>query len=880
MENQKKKTILLVEDESLLAMTTTKILKSFGYHVTGAISGEEAVDKASNDKSIDLILMDIDLGPGIDGSEAASIILKKRHLPIVFLTSHSEEEYVNKVKKITRYGYVLKGSNDFVLRESIQMAFELFDKYEESLRSEQALKSISQGVLIAGLDRKIIQANDAFLTITGYVREEVIGKTCQFLQGPKSDPITISRIRKCLNENQEFSGEILNYKRNGEIFWNDLTISPVLNDQGELINFIGVTRDVTDRKKIIESFQMHAENFLFNNVFQFVPFPLSLTTIEFGNFLALNKAAEEIFGYKQSEILGKSANELMIWYHPADRDKIIDTIKTQSYIKDFETQIKDRSGNLRWISFSGQFLEVNGISCLLSGSIDITSRKAQEREREIETKILEHVAKGGNLDMLLSEIVLCYEELFPDAIGSVLLLDPTGKYLVLGSAPNLPDEFNRNINGSPIGPSSGSCGTAAYTKKVTIVADIANDPLWLDYKQFALPHNLLSCWSVPIIGSNGLVLGTFAFYSHTIRIATELEISALERGAHLARIAIERNIASEILFENKNRFKTLFEQAAVGVAELETLTGKFIRINKKYCEILGYSESEMLHLDFMKITHKDTLQADLDGMSKLISNEIREYSVEKQYIRKDQKLCWVHLTVSAMWEPGSKPDYHIAIVQDITERKINEQKINDLLSEKEILIKEIHHRIKNNMSVVHSLLDLHASNLKEPSAINALMDASSRVQCMSMLYDKLYKSPDFKTMFTEDYISELVDEIIGNFTNGKSVKIRKRIQNFELSAEKFQPLGIILNELLTNTLKYAFPGGGEGLITISLTLENGTVSLEVSDNGVGLPNSVDFSISTGFGLNLVKMLSIQLYGNLNLERKKGTSIRVTFPYER
>lgn len=880
MENQKQKSILLVEDEALLSLTTSKILKSFGYHVTSARTGEEAVSKALNDKSIDLVLMDIDLGPGIDGSIAADTILQKRHIPIIFLTSHSEEEYVNKVKKITRYGYVLKGSNDFVLRESIQMAFELFEKYEESLRSEKALKSISQGVLIAGIDRKIIQANDAFLTITGYEKEDVLGKTCQFLQGPETDPLTISRIRECLNEHQEFSGEILNYKKNGETFWNDLTISPVLNDQGEIINFIGVTRDVSDRKSIIENFRLHDENILFNHIFQFVPYPLTLTTVQYGNFIALNKAAEEIFGYQPSEIIGKTAKELRVWSDPSVYDKIIETIQAKSYIKDFETQIRDKSGELRWISFSGQFLEVHGLSCLLSGYIDITARKAEEREREIERKVLELVAKGGSLDVILRQIVLCYEDLFQDSIGSVLLLDPSGKYLILGAAPNLPEQFNQDVNGTPIGPSSGSCGTAAYTKKVTVVADIANDPLWLDFKKIALPHNLLSCWSVPILGSNGQLLGTFAFYSHKIRMATESEISTLEKGAHFASIAIERNIASEILFENKNRYKTLFEQAAVGVAELESLTGKFIRINKKYCEILGYSETEMLHLDFMKITHQDTLQADLEGMRKLISNEIREYSVEKQYIRKDQKLCWVQLTVSAMWDPGNEPDYHIAIVQDITERKVNEQKVKDLLSEKEILIKEIHHRIKNNMSVVHSLLDLQASNLKEPTAISALMDASSRVQSMSMLYDKLYTSPDFKTMFTEDYISELIDEIIGNFTNAKNVKISKKIQNFVLTAEKLQPLGIILNELLTNTMKYAFTFGKEGLITISLSLEKEIVSLQVSDNGIGLPNSVDFSVSSGFGLNLVKMLSIQLYGNLHLEREKGTSIRVNFPYER
>src|SRR6056297_2448822 len=119
--------ILLVEDEALIAMQETATLEKHGFEVEAAYSGEKAVERTLHNQDISLILMDIDLGSGIDGTEAAQVILEHNNLPIVFLTSHSEKEVVEKVKGISRYGYVLKNSGEFVLVESVTMAFELFE---------------------------------------------------------------------------------------------------------------------------------------------------------------------------------------------------------------------------------------------------------------------------------------------------------------------------------------------------------------------------------------------------------------------------------------------------------------------------------------------------------------------------------------------------------------------------------------------------------------------------------------------------------------------------------------------------------------------------------------------------------------------------------
>jgi CheY-like chemotaxis protein len=137
-----RKTILLVEDEAIIAMSTAEMIEKYGFHVETAYSGEKAVEAVDNDPAISLILMDIDLGRGMDGTETAEKILEEHTLPIVFLTSHSEKEYVDRVKKITRYGYVLKSSGEFVFMESINMAYELFEAHRKVEERENRYKAL------------------------------------------------------------------------------------------------------------------------------------------------------------------------------------------------------------------------------------------------------------------------------------------------------------------------------------------------------------------------------------------------------------------------------------------------------------------------------------------------------------------------------------------------------------------------------------------------------------------------------------------------------------------------------------------------------------------------------------------------------------------
>jgi two-component sensor histidine kinase len=147
---------------------------------------------------------------------------------------------------------------------------------------------------------------------------------------------------------------------------------------------------------------------------------------------------------------------------------------------------------------------------------------------------------------------------------------------------------------------------------------------------------------------------------------------------------------------------------------------------------------------------------------------------------------------------------------------------------------------------------------------------------MSLLYDKLYRSPDFEALPVRDYLPSLVDEILSGFSGGAAVRVEKRVDDFVLGAATLQPLGIIVNELLTNIMKYAFAGRAGGRVRLSAGIEGDRVTVAVEDDGVGMPLTVDFGKSTGFGLTLVEALTEQLGGQVRIERDMGTRIVLQF----
>jgi len=251
-----------------------------------------------------------------------------------------------------------------------------------------------------------------------------------------------------------------------------------------------------------------------------------------------------------------------------------------------------------------------------------------------------------------------------------------------------------------------------------------------------------------------------------------------------------------------------------------------------------------------------------------------DYEVEHDFANIGHRIML--LNARQIRQAPGKEHIILLAIEDITTRREAEKKIAALLEEKDLILKEVHHRIKNSMNTIKSLLLLQAQSIIDPMAVNALEDTVSRVSSMMILYDKLYRSNDYAEMSAGTYLGPLVDEIIANFPNGGAITIIKHFDDFTIDARVMQSIGIIINELLTNIMKYAFIGRSAGTIQVTATRHDGIASITVQDNGTGIPANVDFENTPGFGLMLVRTLTEQIGGTIRLERKNGTTVILEF----
>ncbi len=585
------KTILLVEDETDVSKVISKTLVKNGYNVITEKSGESAVDTAIENDSINLILMDIELGSGIEGTEAARRILARIEVPIVFHTSHPGRDIVEKVKGIKHYGYVIKTSENFVLLSSIEMALELFEANKKIAKSEKLFRGIFENSLSA-----------------------------------------IALVKLIYDEN-------------------------------------GVIKD--------------------------------------GRVLSINKLCEKFIGLSSENVVGKLYSEVNPAFLKSNNlQRVIEAFsKGEPFINEgfFETAQK-------YFYFIAHEIDKG----LVSITISDTTAQVLARKTLIDNEVK---LKSYHLLHQVTDTI-------PACIACV-------------NAEDLSYEFVNEIYSVTFGISSDK---------------LVGKPVR------------------EVIGENA--------YNYAFQY--------IERALNGEKTSHENNI--------------------------NTLNGP----------------------RFFKVDYIPQL---------------------------DENRNVKHIIVLAI---------------DISDRKIADEKIQKLLIEKEILIREVHHRIKNNMSTISGILFLQSDSMKDESAIAALNDAQSRVHSMMVLYDKLYRSDSFIEMSITDYLPPLIDEIICSFPEITKIKIEKNIEPFIIDSTLLFPLGIIVNELITNIMKYAFIGRDSGIITISASTKNNNAVIVIEDNGTGLPESVDIKNSTGFGLCLVGILTEQLKGNINIERCNGTRFILEF----
>jgi PAS domain S-box-containing protein len=215
---------------------------------------------------------------------------------------------------------------------------------------------------------------------------------------------------------------------------------------------------------------------------------------------------------------------------------------------------------------------------------------------------------------------------------------------------------------------------------------------------------------------------------------------------------------------------------------------------------------------------------------------------------------------------------------DVSERIKDEERIRTLLEEKELIVRETQHRMKNDLTMIGSLLSLQSSRVKAEEARNALRDAAEGIRGMAVLYEKMLGLTDLREVSIKTYLGDFASRALARYPMGKSMRMDLELEDFNIPTKILRPLGMIVNEILTNAMKYAFEGRRNGTISIKASSSSGVARIVVGDDGIGLPDRIDFDSSPGFGLTMVRSLSSQLGGSISIERGAGTSFILEFPF--
>ena len=345
--------------------------------------------------------------------------------------------------------------------------------------------------------------------------------------------------------------------------------------------------------------------------------------------------------------------------------------------------------------------------------------------------------------------------------------------------------------------------------------------------------------------------------------------------------------APEQLRESEQRFRLFVENVTDYALVQVDLDRNISGWNTGAERSFGYTEDEIVGQPMSVLFRPDDVaRGDVENdFEQALAVGRSEY--ERCLVRKDGTQFWARWVTTPMYDEAHRLHGYAKVLRDETERKQAEDQLRTALEQKKALVQEVHHRVKNNLQVISSLLSLQADRLENPEVAAVLQDTQTRVAAIAAIHEQLYASQDLSNIEFGPYVRKLVRGLFGLYgLDGERIDLKVEAAEIVLKVEQAIPVGLIVNELVINALKHAFPENRSGVIALSLTYmpanaegnpaPEGLVRLRVEDNGVGLAPDIDIHQAKSMGLTLVNLLVQQLRGTLEIGRSAGLSVRVTF----
>jgi PAS domain S-box-containing protein len=327
------------------------------------------------------------------------------------------------------------------------------------------------------------------------------------------------------------------------------------------------------------------------------------------------------------------------------------------------------------------------------------------------------------------------------------------------------------------------------------------------------------------------------------------------------------------LLESKNGWEIVFNAIPDLIAILDN-NHRVVMINQAMEKKLKRSCNECVGDLCYRIVHQSETPPDNCPHKQLLIDGLEH----KSEINEDNLGGCFDVTASPIKDVNGTVLGSVHVAHDITNRKEMEEKLEKTLKDKEILMKEIYHRVKNNLMIISSLLSLQSSYITDEATQDIFRESQNRTNSMALIHEKLYRSGDLKSINFTEYLETLSNDLYRSYApHNSQVQLKLNVEKVNLDVDTSIPLGLILNELLTNSLKHAFPNGMDGEILIELLNDkDGNYQLSVSDNGVGFPEDIDYKNTESLGMQIVNNLTYQIDGEIHLDRNNGTKFTIHF----
>jgi PAS domain S-box-containing protein len=553
--------------------------------------------------------------------------------------------------------------------------------------------------------------------------------------------------------------------------------------------------------------------------------------------LDVNERFTENLGYSRDEVIGKSALDLGIWVNPEKRDELIDLIREKGAAENIEGRFRRKDKTIVPALASFKIVKFNNEPCLLTIVKDIT------RLKEAEEALTKSEARYRYLYQNAPVMLHSIDENGQLVSVSDKWLDVMGyeRAEVIGrkSIEFLTEESQRDA-------------VEKHLPEFSRTGRVKNVPYRFVKKNGDVIDTILSARS-EYDGEDGI----------TKALAAITDITELKK-------------VEDRLKESEEMFRTVFELNPDAVTITTVDDGNIVNVNDAFVKYSGHTKEEVIGTSILDIHIWPTPEVRAEFLS-LVREKGSIYNSEFPLIRKDGTQFDALMSAKTIFITGEP--HLLTIVRDVTELQLAHEEVRKSLVEKDVLLREIHHRVKNNMQVVASLLRLQARQVDDETVQEMFEKSQSRIRSMSLVHEQLYQSEDFAHIGFQDYLEKLVSNVAGTFVENKNqITVTVDTPNLDLSIDSSIPCGLIVTELVSNAYKYAFPKGRHGTISIKADKDDDDmINLRIEDDGIGIPKDIDLEKTESLGLKLVYMLAEhQLSGKVEVDRENGTRFHVRF----